>query len=806
MQQYQYDDQDPSKAIKLFRNFGPEYFHYLNYKESSGHRDTAVSKSGAMGAMQMKPIALKQLQKIYPQLSYIKEQDLVDKPELNMKLASAYLDYIGDGINGYYKRRGITPPAKIDPGLILFGYRLGPTALTDVLDKLPKDQWNYHGVRNAFVNDMVPRMDKKAYSSKEKDSIVNYWDSILFHGKMFGGQKEKWRPELQNIVKNPKLFHDGAFVGSGINPGEPPTSDPGSYEKQDIWKQWLEHVKKVNDAAAATTPKIIEGTDPQTPSAGDYMEDDAMAPEPEEPESGLSVHPNDKRRERLKNAIGAAGVLGDVAGGIGIQQGNVGLGGIGSAVGGFAKAGIPGAVIQGGLGAISALQNKSNMELADLEKEQSQYAAKSQGRDMGYGEYGRMYAKGGQTRRMTFRPNNIPLSTEGTFRITAANPINFGFKTENPELDMEDEEYGGMALKYYDDPNSVLPAGLAKYRRGLGRESWDHRASLSYEDIDPDPSKQIVSDTIRPNAVNTYLFNQYKKDGNIPDYIIHTKVSGTQTELSPIQKALKVADDILSAPARGMVKAITGKYQDPSEAWGYKDPKGFWQNAANVGIDMVADPMNLLGAGIAKSIGFKTVPKLTKLGKASDIGNTMGDVVIKADLDLARKYMSDPKNLKDLYKGKLDTKFNDFVNVAYKEFPEIKTVVERNLKLNKPEAAMALINDAIKIKEGKASSESYDPHYNNGYTIGPVVNAKYKPSTRNAATNNIKFKKRIVQSKKQTSKVSEIPERRITQAVVVKPTPKRDTTYWQVSPIVGKTKDSYQLTKQQFEDLLYKRK
>lgn len=139
----------------------------------------------------------------------------------------------------------------------------------------------------------------------------------------------------------------------------------------------------------------------------------------------------------------------------------------------------------------------------------------------------------------------------------------------------------------------------------------------------------VTKDTIYPNPTNQFLFEKYKKDGVLPKFIVNETGSTPGRELSGFEKGLKKADDVLSAPARYMVQAITGKYQDPSEAWGYNNPQGFWQNAANVGIDIVADPMNLLGVGIAEKVGFKTIPKLTKLGKASEIGNTVGDVVIK---------------------------------------------------------------------------------------------------------------------------------------------------------------------------------
>lgn len=63
-------------------------------------------------------------------------------------------------------------------------------------------------------------------------------------------------------------------------------------------------------------------------------------------------------------------------------------------------------------------------------------------------------------------------------------------------------------------------------------------------------------------------------------------------------------DAILSFPQAYATKLATGKYQTPSEAWGYKQPKGFAQHAGNFVMDAVADPLNLAGVGLLDD-GFK---------------------------------------------------------------------------------------------------------------------------------------------------------------------------------------------------------
>ena len=74
---------------------------------------------------------------------------------------------------------------------------------------------------------------------------------------------------------------------------------------------------------------------------------------------------------------------------------------------------------------------------------------------------------------------------------------------------------------------------------------------------------------------------------------------------------LGVVDEVMSAPARGVTKAITGKYQDPSEALDIKNPY------AKMAVDMVLDPTNLIPLGSvvkgAKMLaGMKNAKKIVK--------------------------------------------------------------------------------------------------------------------------------------------------------------------------------------------------
>ena len=63
---------------------------------------------------------------------------------------------------------------------------------------------------------------------------------------------------------------------------------------------------------------------------------------------------------------------------------------------------------------------------------------------------------------------------------------------------------------------------------------------------------------------------------------------------------LEGVSEVMSAPARTATYLLTGKYQDPSQALGIKNPIGAFV------ADAVLDPVNLLGVGAAGKVGKST--------------------------------------------------------------------------------------------------------------------------------------------------------------------------------------------------------
>jgi hypothetical protein len=99
---------------------------------------------------------------------------------------------------------------------------------------------------------------------------------------------------------------------------------------------------------------------------------------------------------------------------------------------------------------------------------------------------------------------------------------------------------------------------------------------------------------------------------------------------------------LMSHPQRLATQAVTGTYQDPAEAMGIKNPiAAFFVNA-------VADPLNLVGVGLADDLMKITAKQLTKkgakkTGKFSNIAEKTGDAI-----ESSLKTVDDPEKIKKI--------------------------------------------------------------------------------------------------------------------------------------------------------------
>lgn len=249
---------------------------------------------------------------------------------------------------------------------------------------------------------------------------------------------------------------------------------------------------------------------------------------------------------------------------------------------------------------------------------------------------------------------------------------------------------------------------------------------------------------------------KYSKNGILPKYVVKTtnkvpyNVKKT-TLAKPIEeegmlsKGLNVLDDVMSAPQRAAVYALTGKYQNPSEALGIKNKWGA------MATDMLLDPMNLLGvSAISKGlsrVGGKVLNKVA--GTTAEHLDEFAKLADKAPLDLHNPkiktksvYQPDvAEALKDMLREATDTykdsyksiygnsrlnypkefwnKYDNVLKNVYKDIP-IEQARNKFLELSKTGVGTALINDLInqsKDKNGNivnnetkyATSESFKP-------------------------------------------------------------------------------------------------
>jgi hypothetical protein len=91
------------------------------------------------------------------------------------------------------------------------------------------------------------------------------------------------------------------------------------------------------------------------------------------------------------------------------------------------------------------------------------------------------------------------------------------------------------------------------------------------------------------------------------------------------------AAELSSQPQKQVMEQITGTSQTPSEAWGFKgDSIGAY--VGNTAIDMIADPVNLLGVGAVSKVGKISKGMKNILGTAKKLAFKGGKEVANTTL------------------------------------------------------------------------------------------------------------------------------------------------------------------------------
>ena len=140
--------------------------------------------------------------------------------------------------------------------------------------------------------------------------------------------------------------------------------------------------------------------------------------------------------------------------------------------------------------------------------------------------------------------------------------------------------------------------------------------------------------------------NISKNGSEIPQAQMGTMV--TPLDFSKPLGTLEGVSEVMSAPARTATYLLTGKYQDPSQALGIKNPWGA------LAADMVLDPVNLLGVGVASKMG-KLAGKTTK---AATKTLAPGKKAIQKGVVYSSELHSNPKFIEKLDEGYVQAKKN----------------------------------------------------------------------------------------------------------------------------------------------------
>lgn len=204
-------------------------------------------------------------------------------------------------------------------------------------------------------------------------------------------------------------------------------------------------------------------------------------------------------------------------------------------------------------------------------------------------------------------------------------------------------------------------------------------------------------------------------------------------------KGLNTVDNVLSAPARATTWAITGKYQDPSEALGIDAKKHPYLKIAT---DLALDPTNLLGIGLVSKAGkilkgaktledAKTIIKTKRVfeaekylaaqQKANELGKTAAGMLKEPGV-----FETFGKAAKPYHKAYIES-----FDAAWKATNGFTKVVKDSNKAAKA-LPIAIINDLIKQYPDKADV------IRQTFTVLPETNKNEKSiNTKNTTTKSI---------------------------------------------------------------------
>jgi len=179
---------------------------------------------------------------------------------------------------------------------------------------------------------------------------------------------------------------------------------------------------------------------------------------------------------------------------------------------------------------------------------------------------------------------------------------------------------------------------------------------------------------------------------------------------APQAGAVELAKEIVPGGKRGDIRNVlpgltssitgdaTARQELPSEYIGFKNPEGFWQHAANLGIDAVTDPVDLIGGGMLLD-GLKLLPK-----------------GVKSIDDIAALGAKKAKEYKSYLTSNIPKSSTELANTGFKIDPYYHA---QKFFRKKDE-----IGKAIRTDEGRKRIQAYidkNPHLQNK-TVDDIIN------------------------------------------------------------------------------------
>jgi hypothetical protein len=182
---------------------------------------------------------------------------------------------------------------------------------------------------------------------------------------------------------------------------------------------------------------------------------------------------------------------------------------------------------------------------------------------------------------------------------------------------------------------------------------------------------------------------------DLPEVVVTGKDESLKEAMSQGSgKFLQGLAGVMGAPQAVTMELLTGKQQTPSEAFGFQQaggwldsPSSFGKNASNLAMDVVLDPLNALGVGVADDLFRTGVKKITK-----DVLNNPLKVSEQASEQLL-KNQNFPRSVSEL------------TNTGFKKDPHFHYDAFRNKKRN--------IVDKLNTNEGRRRLENLvlnNPH------------------------------------------------------------------------------------------------